>query len=68
MQSASAPLVAWSPIIATHGSPGSTRIAKKTMLIAPSSMGIATMRRRAMYWSMALCAWPAQFSTFRSSG
>jgi hypothetical protein len=52
VQSASASLVAWSPIIATHGSPGSTRIAKKTMLIAPSSIGIAIRRRREMYWTI----------------
>src|SRR5215510_6705423 len=40
--------------MATHGSPGSTRIAKNTMLIAPSSMGIAIRTRRATYWSMGL--------------
>src|SRR5499426_4671167 len=40
--------------MATHGSPGSTRIAKNTMLIAPSSMGIAIRTRRATYWSTRL--------------
>src|ERR1043166_2247444 len=38
--------------MATHGSPGSTRIAKNTMLMAPSSIGTASSRRRSAYWNM----------------
>ena len=53
MQSASASVVAWSPIMATHGSPGKTRIAKNTMLMAPSSIGTAISSRRSTYWIMA---------------
>ncbi len=52
MQSASASVVAWSPIMATQGSPGRMRIEKKTMLMAPTSIGTAIRRRRAMYLSM----------------
>src|SRR4029453_18476013 len=39
--------------MATQGSPGKTRMAKNTMLMAPSSMGTATRRRRSTYWTMA---------------
>ena len=54
MQSASASVVAWSPIMATHGSPGRMRIAKNTMLMAPSSIGTATRSRRTTYLSIYL--------------
>ncbi len=49
MQSASAAVVACSPIMATQGSPGRMRIAKNTMLMAPISIGTAMSTRRRMY-------------------
>ncbi len=52
VQSARASRVAWSPIIDTQGSPGRMRIAKNTMLMAPSSIGTATRTRRATYWNI----------------
>ncbi len=65
MQSASASVVAWSPIMATHGSPGRMRIAKKTMLMAPSSIGTATTSRRSDVLEHRRSA---QLSTFSISG
>ena len=62
MQSASASVVAWSPIMAMHGFPGKTRIAKNTMLMAPSSIGTAIRIRRSTYWTMAQLG-PAQLSS-----
>src|SRR5215472_1226364 len=41
--------VAWGPAITTAGSPGKSRISKKTTVATPSSVGIATSRRRATY-------------------
>src|SRR5262245_1615476 len=38
--------------MATQGSPGSTRSAKNTMLMAPSSIGTATSNRRSTYWTI----------------
>src|SRR5437867_463386 len=46
--------------MATQGSPGRMRIAKNTMLIAPRSIGTATMSRRAMYWTMAQSPRPGE--------
>src|SRR6266542_2726619 len=51
VQSARASVVAGSPIMDMQGSPGRMRIAKKTMLMAPNSMGTATRRRRSAYWT-----------------
>src|SRR5262245_6764568 len=38
--------------MATQGSPGRIRIARNTMLMAPSSMGTAISRRCNTYWNM----------------
>src|SRR5262245_7721087 len=40
--------------MAMQGLPGRMRMAKKTMLMAPSSMGTAISSRRTTYWSMEL--------------
>ena len=47
-------MVAWSPIMATQGSPGKMRMAKNTRLMAPSNMGTATSKRRITYCNMSI--------------